>query len=266
MSILKLSDEDFLRLRARNRALGKIMHETRFGEVEGIRFDLRHTEINPDEWVMEHLGCDDGYPPQRTSTLPFIWFPWYGKFDLNQLKAELVEEFRLVKEYEKNAPPPPRKIYGNVTDVQYAEYVRQEKRRRRVTKRWIKNEIEIRTPDAIVNPGDCIRVHQVIMNLRDNEFLPLHDRAEINLFVRITNEAGLCKILNTPITMRGATAITYRHGNKGIYSILSRVRNHHGLKNIDRTSAGEISDNYNKKGYEYSALYRSVSISEIFCR
>ena len=89
-------------------------------------------------------------------------------------------------------------------------------------------------------------------------------KQRLHLFVRITNETGLYKVLNTPITMRGATTITYRHGNKGIYSILARVRNHHGLTKIDRTSAGEVSDNYNKKGYEYSALYKSVFISERF--
>ena len=169
----------------------------------------------------------------------------------------------MAKEYEKNALPTPHEVYGNVTDVKYAEYLRKEKKRR-IAKTWIKDELELRTPDAIVNAGDCIRAHRAIMNMEDNEFVPLHDKAEIHLFVGITNETGLYKALNTPIIMRGATAITYRHGNKGIYSILARVRNHHGLKKIDRASVGEASDNYNKKGYEYSALYKSVFISERF--
>ena len=264
MSTLELSDEDFLRLRARNHALGKIMHETRVGEVEGIRFDLRHREINPDEWTMDHLGGADGYSPRRTSTLPFIWFPWYGKFDLNQLETEVLEEFRLAKEYEKNAPPTPREVYGNITHVKYAEYLREENKKRRITKTWIKDELALRTPDAIVNAGDCVRIHRAVMNIEDDEFVPMHDKAELHLFVRITNETGLYKVLNTPIVMRGATRITYRHGNKGIYSILARVRNHHGLTKINQTSAGEVSDNYNKIGYEYYALYELVFISQRF--
>jgi hypothetical protein len=77
MSTLELSNDDFLKVRARNLALGKTMHETCVGEVDGIRFDLRDKEINPHEWTMDHLGGADGYPPRRVSNLPFIWFPWY---------------------------------------------------------------------------------------------------------------------------------------------------------------------------------------------
>jgi hypothetical protein len=264
MSRLELSDEDFLTLYARNRTLGKIIHETRVGEVEGIRFDLRHNKIKPTEWTMDHLGGFDGHVPRRISTLPFIWFPWYGKFDLKQLKAEIMEEFLSAKEYEKNAPPTPREVYGNITDVEYAEYLRAERKNKRVTKTWIKDELEFRTPDAIVNAGDCIRIHRAVMSIDDNEFMPLHDKAEIHLFVRITNETGLSKALNTPIIMQGATRITYRHGNKGIYSILARVRNHHGLNKINQTFVREVSDNYNKKGYDYAALYKSISLSEHF--
>jgi hypothetical protein len=114
-----LDEEEFSRLYARNRALGKIAYETRLGEVEGITFDLRHSEIDPDEWVMDHLGgYDELHAPRRTETLPFLWFPWYGKFDLNKVKAEVVEGFREAKEYAKNGPPSPREVYGNITDAE----------------------------------------------------------------------------------------------------------------------------------------------------
>jgi hypothetical protein len=77
----------------------------------------------------------------------------------------------------------------------------------------VKEELELRTLDAVVNAGDCIRIHRVIMNIEDDEFVPLYDRAEIHLFVLIANETWLCNVLSTPIVMRGATRITYRHGN-----------------------------------------------------
>lgn len=107
--VSEFNEEGFLKLYARNRALGTIAYETRLGEVEGISFDLRHSGIDPDEWVMDHLGgYDELRPPRRTETLPFLWFPWYGEFDLNKVKAEVVEEFREAKEYAKSGSPAPR--------------------------------------------------------------------------------------------------------------------------------------------------------------
>jgi hypothetical protein len=88
----ELTDEEFLRTRARNIALSNIMRGTRVGEVEGIRFDLRHRQIKPDDWPMHILGGDDRQPPRRMSELPFIWFPWYGTFDIVKLKADVAEE------------------------------------------------------------------------------------------------------------------------------------------------------------------------------
>lgn len=262
----ELSDEEFSKIYARNRALSKIMSETRVGEVDGISFDLRHKQINPGEWTMDHLlGGDDGRPPTRTERLPFIWFPWYGKFDLNQLRVDILGEFRAAKEYAENGPPTPREVYGNITDAEYADYLKEEKKQRRIpTKTWMKDEVKSRTPDAIVNPGDSIKTHHAVMNIGDDEFVPIHDRAFIHLFIKITNEAGLCNVLSTPIVMYGATRISYFRGNRPIYSILDRVRRYHRLSKIDSASVREVSDNVNSTGNAYAALYRSVSICERF--
>jgi hypothetical protein len=112
-SMTELSEEEFSKTYARNRALSKIMSETRVGEVDGIRFHLRHKEINPDEWTMQDmLGGDDRQPRRRIPSLPFIWFPWYGKFDPDQLKTDVLEEFLTAKEYTKNAPPRPARSLG----------------------------------------------------------------------------------------------------------------------------------------------------------
>jgi hypothetical protein len=260
----ELSHEQFIRLYKRNRALSEIMSETRVGEVDGINFDLRHKEINSAEWKMDHvLGGDDGLPPRRPTTLAFIWFPWYGKFDPNQLKVDVLKEFREAKEYAKNGPPTPREVFGNISDAEYTEYLKEEKKRRRIPKKtWMMDELKSRTPDAIVSPGDSIKIHHSIMNIESaDQFIPIHDRAFIHLFVKITNEGGLCNVLRTPIVMYGATRISYRHGNKGIYAILDRVRDHHKISKIDKTSVQNISDNYSKTGHAYTALYRSMKIS-----
>jgi hypothetical protein len=260
MSISEISDEDFLKLRARNRALGKIMYETRFGEVEGITFDLRHDQINPDEWIMDHLGAHDGLPPRRTPTLPFIWFPWYGNFDLEQLKADVAAEFL---EYRNNDVPMPREAFDdNFTDEEYARYLKKHKKSTPLGKSWISKEVAARTPDAVVKAGDRIRIHEVIKNVGHDEFVHPHDNAEISLFIKITNDAGVNKVIRSPIIMYGATRLTYRHGNKALYSILERIRIHHRLDKINRSTVADISRNYHEKSSAFAALYRAEQIYE----
>lgn len=125
MPLYEMTDNDFLKLRARNRALAKIINQTRFGEVEGISFDFRHKEIDPEEWTMDFLGGTKGYAPRRINTLPFIWFPWHGKFDPEQLKAEVTKECEALNEF--NARPLSREPFGNITDDEYRKHLREHK-------------------------------------------------------------------------------------------------------------------------------------------
>jgi len=66
--------------RRRSEALRKISHETRFGTVDGVEFDLRHAELAPTEWVMEYMG-NRSHNKMRRPSMPFIWYPWDGTFD-----------------------------------------------------------------------------------------------------------------------------------------------------------------------------------------
>ena len=49
--------------------------------------------------------------------MPFIWFPWYGKFDLEKLKADVLQEFLEIEEYAENEPPTSREDFGGITDI-----------------------------------------------------------------------------------------------------------------------------------------------------
>jgi hypothetical protein len=168
----ELSDDEFFKVYARNRALGKIMNETRVGEVDGIRFNLRHSKINPDEWGMDLLGGDDGNPPRRSDLLPFIWFPWYGEFSLDKVKAEVAAEYQETRESE----PQPREVFQDIADTEYEKHVKEHNKQRRIPKSWIKEEVKLRTPDTIVSFGDCITTDRVVMNIYGDELDPLHDR------------------------------------------------------------------------------------------
>jgi hypothetical protein len=259
------SPAEFDKERARNRAITQIMGETRVGEVDGIYFDLRHEQINPEEWVMEDdLGTEHAsYAIRRRETLPFIWFPWYGQFDLKQVKAEVSQDFIEIKEYAKNGPPLPRGAYGKITDAEYENLVKKEKEERVVpNKTWIKEEIVSRTPDAVVTSGDRIETHHVIINLEgDDEFIPIQDRAFVHLFVKITRRDGSCQVLNTPIMLYGQTRLSYFRGNNVLYSILGRVRRFYSVPKLDTESTKEIL-NADDFGHAFSALRRAVRISD----
>ena len=196
------------------------MHNTRFGEVEGISFDLRHGDISPDEWAMNHLGFFDPlFPPHRDEELPFIWFPWYGKFDPDLLRAEVVKEkYKDFEEYRKDDTP--SEVF--ITDEEYKASIEAE---HKFIEQQIRFKIAGLTPEAIVNPGNCISIHNIQKRVYDDDkFIPIEDRAEIQVFVKITNVNGLCILLDRPIIMKSVSSLTYARGNKPIYSIMRRVR------------------------------------------
>jgi hypothetical protein len=196
---LKLSDDEFLKLRARNLALGEIMHNTRFGECEDIRFDLRHSEINPSEWIMDHLGGDDGRrPPYQPANLPFIWFPWYGKFDPDSMRAQVTQEF---SDYENGWSPTPREVFGNITDDAYENIIQAERKAKEEEpplEQLINEEIARRTPEATAKPGDLISIHRVIKYINtEDKFPSIYDRVgSIHVFVKISNSSWLYKLLD----------------------------------------------------------------------
>jgi hypothetical protein len=75
-------------------ALHKICEVDRYGAFEGVEFDLRHELLDPAEW---HTWADIGstwgeLPYGRTVGIPYLWFPWYGKFDKLKVSQDINEE------------------------------------------------------------------------------------------------------------------------------------------------------------------------------
>jgi hypothetical protein len=81
----------------------------------------------------------------------------------------------------------------------------------------MKDELKSRTPDAIVNPGDCVRTHRAVKYVGENHFIHTHDSAEIHPFVEIISKDGSSKRIDAPVVMYGATKLTYRFNHKKIY-------------------------------------------------
>ena len=83
------NDSDEIELQ-RYMALREISHITRYGTVDGVTFDLRHDELDPRHWGMSIIANEGKYR-EKWHDQPFIWFPWYGVFDKDALKKELIE-------------------------------------------------------------------------------------------------------------------------------------------------------------------------------
>lgn len=259
----KQSDQEFLLEYERNRALSTISYETRVGEVDGIRFDLRHKDINPKEWTMDILGGDYGWTePHRRPTLPFIWFPWYGEFDLSKVKDEVLMEFK-----EGNGRPRrplPREAFDNISDTEYQGYLEGDVwKEKKLPKSWIREEINSRTPDAIVQAGDYISVDRVETKIiNDDNFAWMDDTLELLLFVMISYANGIKESLSDPIILHGSAKLSYRGGNKPLYAIIERVKRTFSLETITRAAVREFHDKYDINANAYAALWRAAKICD----
>ena len=262
-AVSELSDEEFLIEYKRNRALSKISHETRVGEVDGISFDLRHEDINPEDWTMDILGGDYGWTePHRRPTLPFIWFPWYGDFDLTKVKHEVLTEFREANERPRR--PLPREVFDNISDTEYQAYLKRDMwKDKKLPKSWIRDEIKSRTPDAVAKAGDYLSVDRFEIKVIDGDnFAWLRDRAEVLLFVRLSRANGIQEVLSNPIILHGATKLTYRQGNKPLYAIIERVRRAFGLEKITRAAVQKFNNKYDINANAFAALWRAAKICD----
>ena len=63
----------------------------RHGEIGGINIDLRHENLDPDDWTTDTLGLGDDGLKRKNAVGPFIWFPWFGPFE-PYLEARLTRE------------------------------------------------------------------------------------------------------------------------------------------------------------------------------
>jgi len=146
---MAINDDEWKRLEA----LYAISFRTRCGAVEGVEFDFRHELLDPTEWQMrDAIGTGNGdYAYGRRPGLPFVWFPWYGEFNKDDLQKEIDDYFKAESAHTTNVNGEPRKPKSK------AEYRREF------------------TPDCIVCSGDKLVIDYVKIANIDDEFSHLHD-------------------------------------------------------------------------------------------
>lgn len=188
-------------------ALGRISHITRHGIVDGVEFDLRHDELDPRQWGMS-IVADEGKYRVMGDGQPFIWFPWYGVFDKDALKKELIE----------GVSPP-------------------------TSKRQLARELKEFTPEIFVFAGDKITIDHVEILQLDDPFKHQHD-AEVRLaFLKVVHSDGRTVKLKTPIRLLGHTAFQLRGSHSNILGkITARIFEHHGIGSLDDPKVRSIVD------------------------
>jgi hypothetical protein len=146
-------------------AMLKEIHRSGHGCVDQIEIDLRHEKLNPAEWRCDPFGMPPGAMEvlfsmsspermERDPKEPFIWFPWFGDFDMSALKGKEKKKFALKT---KN-PRPPGGNPIRINNPEFDEYVR------------------INTPEYFAAAGDKICIDEVeIVNVADHRFEHPHN-------------------------------------------------------------------------------------------
>lgn len=214
-----MTDEEF----ARYRALWRIFDIDRQGVVDGVEIDLRHELLNPQEWGTRLLG--DTHSKYRSSREPFIWFPWFGAFDKNSIREEIIAD--QIK-------------HGYVTLS------------KTFIDRWVRNH----APECFAYPGDRIVISQVERVAIGDSFDHPHD-AEIRCaWLRIIRANGKSKEIATPLMFTGSTSLfAPRAGRDFFYKIAHRMCEHFGIKSLE-----EFKNIKEDESFAYGALSRARGI------
>jgi hypothetical protein len=205
---------------ARYRALNRICHIDRHGTIEGVEIDFRHELLNPSEWQMLLIGTPVSL--YRSKYEPFIWYPWFGDFDKDALRAEIVAD-----ELKHGRKEPSKKsVDASIRDL---------------------------TPECFVYAGDRIDIDKVERIGIGDFFDHPHD-AEVRLArLRIVRAKGKSEKIKTPLMFTGVTSLTARtSGNDFFYKIVHRICKKFGLQSLS-----EINLESKEKTYAYGALSRA---------
>jgi hypothetical protein len=87
-----------------NKHLELVCSGERTGIISDIIFDLRHPKLDPIEWTAESL-LRTGDDRIRRAGRPFLWFPWYGEYELElkNIKASAEKKRRQLSKAENVA-------------------------------------------------------------------------------------------------------------------------------------------------------------------
>jgi hypothetical protein len=182
--------------RTRLAALIQLSHETRLAVIDEVRIDLRHPLLDPAQWTAGLL-FEDRHGPHLSR--PYIWFPWFGPYDRDELAAQRAEALAAEGLCEADA----------AGDLFY--------------RHWF--------PEAVAYPGDTVTLSKIVVITEGDEFDHVHDREHREAYLSITRPSGETVHIAAPVVFIGVTSFT-AEGNAGQITaekLARRVCDHFGI-------------------------------------
>jgi hypothetical protein len=188
------------------------------GVIDGVEFDLRQEELDPEQWSRLCVLQDVFYLPNENDdgvlyNQHALWFPWFGQFNakalrdrVSKLKPKTVE--RLIKDIVAEKDPSPS------------------------DENPIDRLITFLTPTYFVESGDRISIYAVADAIVGGDHLHEHDRLVKNASLQIIKPNGtIIKIEPSYRIFGNHTVVNPDEESSDTFgSILFRIVKYHNLK------------------------------------
>ena len=193
-------------------ALSRIFTVDRCGTVGGVEFDLRDDLLDPAEWQPPVVGLPPGVR-SPDSEGPFIWFPWFGEFDKEEVRRGGLAWVARTVEFSGSANT----------------LVTQPER-----KQLLDQHIRLHTPDCIVRAGDKIIIRKIDCRKSVGEFEHPHDSEVRLVYLRVNRATKKIYNIRLPIKFTGTRSIFIKDGDIDVHAvILKRICEHFKIAEID---------------------------------
>jgi hypothetical protein len=208
--------------------LNRLLDNECCGNIDGVEFDLRHENLDQDQWSMSEVLGDILYLPNEIdngtiSNRNAVWFPWFGQFNATILRAEVTK--MSVEKIEKLVREIEGANRGQIHDP--AERL-----------------IALQTPKYFVGEGDKITVRGVTGSVVGGDHLHEHDRLVKVVSVAITKAGGSSITIEPPYNVTGNHTLVnpIQEAKDPFGSILFRIVHAQNLKRptqLRKYKAGE---------------------------
>lgn len=211
--------------------LRSVLGPKRRDVVRGIEIDLRHELLDPTEWEPAAFGVATPVFLRKRKK-PFIWFPWFGDFDMSALRRD-VTNMLASKSKGQSSLEEKTEVFGSEID----QYVR------------------ANTPECIASAGDKIRIDSVRKVSIGDKFEHPHN-AEIR-YARLSIERpnGGVQILSTQVKFTGKHNIVNNSADDVIDRISEEICKHFAMKTLE-----DIMTVPNDRSFAYLAMLKARSL------
>jgi hypothetical protein len=191
-----------------------IVTSTRYGNIDGVEIDLRHDKLKSGEWHAAVFGM----PPnlkERDPDEPFLWFPWFGNFDLVKLQRKATRLFSARTQSDTNL---------GANDL--GDYVK------------------MNTPECFVSPGDKLCIESVFGMRVGDRYENTHN-SEIRLArLQVIRKNAETQKVPTMLKFVRTKNITERETYDVCRTISDHICEHFGLKDFSESESVSVDTSF----------------------